>query len=44
MQTTLYHREGCSDKVYQTDIRPSGDGFIDAFTYGRREAILQIDK
>jgi bifunctional non-homologous end joining protein LigD len=39
--TTLYCREGNSDKVYQTDIQPSGDGFIVSFAYGRRGATLQ---
>lgn len=41
MSTTLYYREGNSDKVYQTDIRPSGDGFAVTFAYGRRGTTLQ---
>jgi bifunctional non-homologous end joining protein LigD len=41
MQTTLYYREGSSDKIYQTAIEPSGNGFIVTFAYGRRRATLQ---
>ena len=41
MPTTLYYREGNSDKVYQVDIEPAGDGFHVTFAYGRRGATLQ---
>jgi bifunctional non-homologous end joining protein LigD len=41
MPTTLYYREGGSDKVYQADIEPAGDGFHVTFAYGRRGATLQ---
>jgi bifunctional non-homologous end joining protein LigD len=41
MPTTLHYREGNSDKIYQTDVQPSGDGFIVTFAYGRRGATLQ---
>lgn len=41
MPTTLYYREGNSDKVYQADIVPAGDGFVVTFAYGRRGATLQ---
>jgi len=41
MSTTLYFREGSSDKVYQTDIVPDGDRFHVTFAYGRRGATLQ---
>ncbi|MCW1886703.1 WGR domain-containing protein [Luteolibacter flavescens] len=41
MPTTLYYREGGSDKVYQADIEPAGDGFQVTFAYGRRGATLQ---
>ena len=34
--TTLYYKQGSSDKVYQTAIQPSGDGFLVTFAYGRR--------
>ena len=34
--TTLYFREGPSDKVYQASIRPKGKGFMVHFAYGRR--------
>jgi bifunctional non-homologous end joining protein LigD len=33
---SLYFREGNSDKVYQADIVPKGDGYIVTFAYGRR--------
>jgi bifunctional non-homologous end joining protein LigD len=39
-QTTLYYREGSSDKVYQAQIEPSGDGFKVTFAYGRRGSAL----
>ena len=38
--TTLYFREGSSDKVYQISIRPQGQGFMVHFAYGRRGSIL----
>ena len=31
--TTLYYREGSSDKVYQASIEPQGEGFIVNFAY-----------
>ena len=34
--TTLYFREGSSDKVYQAQILPEADGFVVEFQYGRR--------
>ena len=43
MPTTLYFREGSSDKVYQADIVPAGDGFHVTFAYGRRGATLHTD-
>jgi len=39
--TTLYYREGSSDKVYQASIVPKGDGFAVQFAYGRRGAALK---
>jgi len=41
MQTTLYYREGSSDKVYQTSIEPAEGGFVVNFAYGRRGSTLQ---
>ena len=38
--TTLYYREGSSDKVYQCAIEPSGNAFVVNFAYGRRGATL----
>jgi bifunctional non-homologous end joining protein LigD len=35
-ETTLYFREGTSDKVYSCSIEESGSGFIVPFAYGRR--------
>src|SRR3954451_22300950 len=34
--TTLYYREGSSDKVYQVSLEPIGDLFLVNFAYGRR--------
>ncbi len=34
--TSLYFREGNSDKEYHTAIEPSGEGYIVTFAYGRR--------
>lgn len=38
--TTLYYREGSSDKVYQTSIHPQGEGYMVHFAYGRRGSTL----
>ncbi len=38
--TTLYFREGPSDKVYQASIQPKDAGFMVHFAYGRRGATL----
>jgi bifunctional non-homologous end joining protein LigD len=38
--TTLYYREGNSDKVYQAEIAPEGDGFLVTFAYGRRGSAM----
>ncbi len=38
--TTLYFREGSSDKVYQAGIRPKGGGYMVHFAYGRRGSTL----
>lgn len=38
--TTLYFRQGPSDKVYQASIRPQGDGHVVHFAYGRRGSTL----
>jgi len=34
--TTLYYREGSSDKVYQVTIEPRGNGYAVTIAYGRR--------
>jgi bifunctional non-homologous end joining protein LigD len=39
-RTTLYYREGSSDKVYQVSLEPKGELFIVHFAYGRRGATL----
>ncbi|HUR46452.1 MAG TPA: WGR domain-containing protein [Candidatus Saccharimonadales bacterium] len=39
--TTLYFREGSSDKVYQAAIEPRNNLFVVTFAYGRRGATLQ---
>src|SRR5512143_3003466 len=38
--TTLYYREGSSDKVYQASIEPQGEGFVVNFAYGRRGSTM----
>jgi bifunctional non-homologous end joining protein LigD len=38
--TTLYCREGNSDKVYQCSIEPAGERFVVNFAYGRRGATM----
>ena len=38
--TTLYYREGSSDKVYQASIEPKDAGFVVNFAYGRRGSTL----
>lgn len=38
--TTLFFREGPSDKVYQASIRPKDNGFMVHFAYGRRGSML----
>lgn len=40
--TSLYFRQGGSDKVYQAAIEPKGDGFVVNFAYGRRGAALTM--
>jgi bifunctional non-homologous end joining protein LigD len=38
--TTLYYREGTSDKVYQVSLEPAGGLFVVNFAYGRRGSTL----
>ena len=42
-QTTLYYREGSSDKIYQVSLEAKGspDHFLVRFAYGRRGSTLQ---
>lgn len=39
-KTTLYYREGGSDKVYQCAIEPAGTRFVVNFAFGRRGSTL----
>jgi bifunctional non-homologous end joining protein LigD len=41
METTLYYRQGSSDKIYQARIAPEGNGYLVLFAYGRRGTTLQ---
>lgn len=41
MKTTLYYREGSSDKVYQAAIEAVEGGYHVTFAYGRRGSTLQ---
>ena len=38
--TTLYFREGSSDKVYSASIDPKDGGYVVNFAYGRRGSTL----
>ena len=38
--TTLYYKDGSSDKVYQCAIEPAGERFAVNFAYGRRGSTL----
>lgn len=40
MSTTLYFREGSSDKVYRVDLESRGEGHVVTFAYGRRGSTL----
>jgi bifunctional non-homologous end joining protein LigD len=40
--TSLYFREGPSDKEYHAAIEPKDDGFIVTFSYGRRGSTLTV--
>ena len=39
-KTTLYFRQGSSDKIYQAALEPSGDKFVVTFAFGRRGSTL----
>ena len=38
--TSLYFREGNSDKEYHASVKPQGEGYIVTFAYGRRGSTL----
>jgi bifunctional non-homologous end joining protein LigD len=40
--TSLYFREGNSDKEYHVSVKPQGEGYIVNFAYGRRGSTLTI--
>ncbi len=40
MSTTLYFREGPSDKVYRVEIERRGEGYVVTLAYGRRGSTL----
>jgi bifunctional non-homologous end joining protein LigD len=40
-QTTLYFRQGSSDKVYQASIEQQDGGYVINFAFGRRGTTLQ---
>lgn len=40
--TSLYFREGSSDKEYHASIEPKDDGYIVTFAYGRRGSTLSV--
>jgi bifunctional non-homologous end joining protein LigD len=41
LTTTLFFKEGSSDKVYQCSILEKGDGFVVDFAFGRRGSTFQ---
>jgi bifunctional non-homologous end joining protein LigD len=41
-QTTLYYRQGSSDKVYTVKLEPKDDKYIVTFAFGRRGTLLSI--
>ena len=40
--TSLYFREGNSDKEYHLAVEPSGEGYIVTFSYGRRGKRMEM--
>ena len=40
-RTTLYYREGSSDKIYQATLEQADGGFVVNFAFGRRGSTLQ---
>jgi bifunctional non-homologous end joining protein LigD len=42
--TSLFYRDGGSDKVYNAAITVEGDGYIVSFSYGRRGTALQAGR
>ena len=40
-QTTLYFRQGSSDKVYQANVEQQNGGYVVNFAFGRRGTTLQ---
>jgi bifunctional non-homologous end joining protein LigD len=39
-RTTLYFKQGGSDKIYHASVEPSGDGYVVNFAFGRRGSTL----
>jgi bifunctional non-homologous end joining protein LigD len=39
--TTLYYRQGSSDKEYHASVEPEGGGYVVRFRFGRRGSTLQ---
>ena len=40
MQTTLYYKEGSSDKIYQAALEQRETGYVVTFAYGRRGSTM----
>jgi bifunctional non-homologous end joining protein LigD len=40
-RTSLYYRQGSTDKVYQASLEPQGESFVVNFAFGRRGSTLQ---
>jgi hypothetical protein len=43
IRTTLYYREGTSDKVYEVTLEPKGKGYVVNVAYGRRGGTMKKD-
>ena len=41
METTLYYRQGSSDKIYHACLAAQDSGYVVLFSYGRRGTTLQ---
>jgi hypothetical protein len=43
VRTTLYYRDGTSDKIYEVSLEPKGKGYVVNVAYGRRGGTMKKD-